>query len=322
MQIRTFRWDQAPESLRQLRHQVFVGEQNVPPELEWDDQDAIAEHYLMTDGRDRALAVARVFADPADPETAHVGRMAVAREARGQGLGSQLLRHLMDDAAGRYRVLTLNAQEHATDFYGRHGFHLTSEPFMEAGIPHREMRCFAPALAAAVEPDAGIMPLRLGHDDRTWTFEKERHWSDLMRSLCAQAGRRIRIYDRFLSHERYDDAVLADLLSALARRHRATEIRLLIHEDRPLVERRHRLVELMHRLPSSVSLRLVNTGYPSEDAAFTLIDDSGVLYRHEADEAAGFARFQAGGRVKLLGETFQRMWDYARPSLELRRMPL
>ncbi len=322
MPIRTLRWDQTPESLRQLRHQVFVGEQNVPPELEWDDQDAIAEHYLMTDDQDRALAVARVFADPSEPETAHVGRMAVARDARGRGLGSELLRHLMRDAAGRYRILTLNAQEHAADFYARHGFHVTSERFMEAGIPHFEMRCFAPALAGAMEPGSGAPPLRLAQDDTTWPFEDDRAWSDLMRSLCAQAGRCIRIYDRLLSHDRYDDAVLAEMLSALARRHRATDIRLLIHEDRPLVERRHRLVELMHRLPSSISLRLVNTGYPSEDAAFTLVDDCGVLYRHDAGEPAGFARFRADGRVKVLGETFQRMWDYGRPSLELRRLPL
>lgn len=320
--IQTLGWEQVPESLRRLRHQVFVGEQKVPEALEWDAQDAIAEHYLLSDEQGRALAVARVFADPETPLTAHIGRMAVDQSVRGQGLGGELLSRIMRDAAGRYRHLALNAQEQAIGFYARHGFHPASETFMEAGIPHREMRCFAPLLATSLEAQAVPKPLQLGEDATTWPFESESLWQDLIRSLCGQARHRVQIYERQLDHDRYDDPLLAELLSDLARRHRATEVRILIHDDRPLVLRRHRLVELMHRLPSSISLRLVNNQYPAADGAFTLIDDSGVIYRHEADEAPGFARFRAGGRVKVLGESFQRMWDYARPSLELRRMPL
>lgn len=322
MKIEMFRWNEAPEALKALRHRVFVHEQKVPVELEWDEQDDIAEHYLLTGDDGRALGVARLFGDASTPEMAHIGRMAVDPDLRGKGLGSRILSHMMAEAGKRYRVLTLNAQAHAVDFYRRHGFHVSSDAFMEAGIPHHEMQCFAPTLPGRLEAGKVLFPLQLAEDDTSWTFDNEQTWLDLLRSLGAQAGQRIQIYDHHLLHDLYDDPVLADQLSAVARRHRMTEVQILIHDDRPLVERRHRLVELMHRLPSSISLKLVNTSYPSEDTAFTLVDDQGVLYRHEARNMSGFGRFSAAARVRVLRESFQRMWDYARPSLELRRMPL
>ena len=101
-----------------------------------------------------------------------------------------------------------------------------------------------------------------------------------------------------------------------------SEVRILIHEDKPLVERRHRLVELMRRLPSSISLKLVNSDYPSEDAAFMLVDQEGVLYRHSPRALSGFANFAATGRVRPLAESFQRMWDLGKASIELRQLPL
>ena len=104
--------------------------------------------------------------------------------------------------------------------------------------------------------------------------------------------------------------------------HRLSEVRLLIHDDKPLVKRRHTLVELMRRLPSRMELRLVNEDYPVEDQPFIIADREGVVYRHDFYKPEGFAKFSDGGRVKLLSENFQRMWDAARPSLELRELPL
>ncbi|MEE3170519.1 MAG: N-acetyltransferase, partial [Pseudomonadota bacterium] len=141
-------------------------------------------------------------------------------------------------------------------------------------------------------------------------------------SVVGQAGQRIWLYDRLLSHDLYDRHRFRDLISTLARRHRLSEVRLLIHDDKPLVKRRHQLVELMRRLPSRMELRLVNTDYPVADQPFALVDREGVVYRHNFDKPEGFAKFADGGRVKLLSEDFQRMWDAARPSLELRELPL
>jgi len=317
--IRKYSWQLAPGIIKDIRQKVFVDEQNVPPELEWDDTDEIADHYLMVLSDNTPVGVARVFSTL--DEVAHLGRMAILPAYRGQGYGQQLLRHLMEDAGDSHDLLQLSAQEHAIPFYQKSGFHVCSDEYDDAGIPHFDMRCFAPALVLERAGDH-TSPLIAEADKASWVFNNESSMTCLMDSLAGQARQRIWLYDRFLEHDLYDRKPFRDMLSALARRHRLSEIRLLIHDDQSLVKRRHRLVELMRRLPSHMSLRLVNDDYPAEDQPFMLADRFGVVYRHDFYKPEGFANFADGGRVKMLEETFQRMWDAGRGSIELRELPL
>ncbi|WP_303289337.1 GNAT family N-acetyltransferase [Marinobacter sp. SS5-14b] len=317
--FRKYSWQLAPNSIRDIRQRVFIDEQKVPPELEWDDTDEIADHYLVVDRNNTPIATARLFS--ALEETGYIGRMAVLPEYRGRGVGEALLRHLMSESAGRFQEIRLSAQQHAVGFYQRCGFHICSAPYDDAGIPHLDMRCLAPSLAHKVT-QLRPQPLILGADTESWLFDHEDTMLGLMDSLAGQAGQRLWLYDRNLDHELYDRHQLRELVSAVARRHRLSEVRLLIHDDKPLVKQRHQLVELMRRLTSRIELRLVNPDYPLEDQPFMLVDREGILCRHHFDKPEGFANFAAGGRVKVKEEAFQRMWDTARPSLELRELPL
>lgn len=320
LRFRKYSWQLAPGSVRDIRQRVFIEEQQVPPELEWDDTDEIADHYLAVNENNHPVATARLFS--ALEETGYIGRMAVLPEARGTGVGEALLRHLMAESAGRYQELRLSAQEHATGFYQRCGFHICSPtPYDDAGIPHLDMRCLAPGLAHQVA-SGHKTPLVLGADKESWLFDQPSSFLDLMDSLVGQAGQRLWLYDRVLDHEFYDRHRLRELISALARRHRLSEVRLLIHDDKPLVRRKHQLVELMRRLTSRIELRLVNEDYPTENRPFLLVDRQGVLSRHSFDKTEGFADFSAAHRARLMEESFQKMWDAARPSLELRELPL
>ncbi|MBU2955469.1 GNAT family N-acetyltransferase [Marinobacter sp. F3R08] len=319
IRFRKYCWQLAPASIRDIRQKVFIDEQNVPPELEWDETDEIADHYLAVLPDNTPAGVARLFSTL--EETGHIGRMAILPQCRGQGIGEKLLRHLITESASRFSELRLSAQEHAIPFYQRSGFHVCSDVYDDAGIPHFDMRCLAPDLAAEGLENRN-QPMILGSDTGSWLFETETRLVNLMDSVVGQAGQRIWLYDRLLEHELYDRLRFRELISALARRQRLSEVRLLIHDDKPLVKRRHSLVELMRRLPSSVELRLVNDDYPIEDQPFILADREGVVYRHNFYKPEGFANFSDSGRVKLLSENFQRMWDAARPSLELRDLPL
>jgi len=114
---------------------VFVIEQGVPVELEWDEWDDECWHALAHDTAGRAVATGRLLPD------GHIGRMAVRKEARGTGVGARVLEALIDKAQSLgYPELILNAQTHAMPFYSRAGFAAEGEEFEEAGIPHRTMR--------------------------------------------------------------------------------------------------------------------------------------------------------------------------------------
>mgnify|MGYP001627785039 CR=1 FL=1 len=322
VRVRKYSWQLAPRDVRDIRQTVFIDEQKVPPELEWDDTDEIADHFLAVLPDNTPAATARMFHTLDD--TAHIGRMAVLARHRGTGLGEKMLRHLMSEAAGQVRDLHLSAQEHAVPFYQRSGFHVCTEPYDDAGIPHYGMRCLAPTLVTREFDDDNPRhkPMILGEDDQSWLIDADHQIPDLMDSLVGQARQRLWLYDRLLDHDLYDRQRLRDLLSWLARHHRNSEIRLLIHDDGPLVKRRHRLVDLLRRLPSAIDLRLVNTDYPPMEQPFLLVDREGVLVRHRFDRPEGFASFADSGRARLLAEDFQRMWDIARPSMELRELPL
>ncbi|GGE60386.1 hypothetical protein GCM10011533_11180 [Streptosporangium jomthongense] len=320
VRIRKYSWQLAPRHIRNIRQKVFVEEQKVPPELEWDDTDEIADHFLAVLPDNTPAGVARLFSTLG--ETAHIGRMAILPQFRGQGIGETLLRHLISESAGQYQELKLSAQQHAIAFYQRAGFHVCSEPYDDAGIPHLDMRCLGPGLLNPQESARRPYPLILGADTQSWLFDNERSMLDLMDSMVGQAGKRLWLYDRILDHDLYDRHRFRELVSGLARRHRLSEIRLLIHDDQPLVKRRHQLVELMRRLPSRIELRLVNNDYPCEDQPFMLADQEGVVFRHDFDRASGFAAFTDSGRARLLAESYQRMWDAGRRSLELRELPL
>ncbi len=122
-----------------LRMEVFVEEQQVPPELELDDDDAQAVHAVVTNGMGMPIATGRLVQQA--PGVSRLGRMAVTRVLRAERLGSMVLQALIDAAVRRGdREVVLHAQRHAQSFYARAGFLAHGEPFDEAGIAHIEMR--------------------------------------------------------------------------------------------------------------------------------------------------------------------------------------
>ena len=127
-------WNDARAAASRIRTTVFVEEQRVPPEIEMDDMDAASVHALaFVDGK--AVGTGRLLPD------GHIGRMAVLREARAQGVGGAILERLVEEAKRRgFREAVLSAQTHALEFYRKHGFAAVGEVYEEAGIDHQEMR--------------------------------------------------------------------------------------------------------------------------------------------------------------------------------------
>lgn len=133
--IREADWLTDAESLRAIRHEVFVVEQSVPLELEFDADDDQNHHVIAVDSDGTPIGTGRLSRD------GKIGRMAVLKPWRGQGVGSAILDQLIVLAtANGIHDLTLSSQLHALPFYLRHGFVEFGETYSEAGIPHRQMK--------------------------------------------------------------------------------------------------------------------------------------------------------------------------------------
>lgn len=127
-------WATLREAAVPVRTEVFIVEQAIPAELEWDEGDAVSIHCVAFAG-DRAVGCGRLLPD------GRIGRMAVLKPWRGQGLGGAILERLVAAAKARGdAVARLSAQCHAEGFYRVHGFLPDGPVFDDVGIPHLPMK--------------------------------------------------------------------------------------------------------------------------------------------------------------------------------------
>lgn len=136
--VRVGRWEELEQDARPIRAAVFIDEQKIPAEMEWDAADAGCVHAVAYNRLGMPLATGRLLEHV--PGTAKIGRMAVLSAVRGSGVGRAVLRALMDCARERgERDVLLHAQTSAAPFYQRAGFQARGPEFDEAGIVHVEM---------------------------------------------------------------------------------------------------------------------------------------------------------------------------------------
>lgn len=131
--VRIADWTADNAFIKSVRRQVFIEEQEVPEELEWDDQDESAQHCIaILDSK--AIATGRLQTD------GQLGRMAVLKPFRGHGIGSDILKFLIHlHQNNSSKPITIHSQTHAIDFYKKLGFVIQGEEYFEAGIPHFTM---------------------------------------------------------------------------------------------------------------------------------------------------------------------------------------
>ena len=139
VELRVTEWARDGAAIGAIRRAVFVVEQGVPEDLEWDGEDARCTHVLALLNRD-PVGTGRLL------RTGKIGRLAVVAGARRHGVGRCMLRRLVELAReqGLERIY-LHAQVSSASFYEAHGFVAEGAEFDEAGIPHRRMRLAVPA---------------------------------------------------------------------------------------------------------------------------------------------------------------------------------
>lgn len=128
-------WHDGEPLLRAIREAVFVREQGVPAELEWDEIDATCRHALALSLKGDAIGCGRILPN------GHIGRISVMPQWRKQKVGTAIMEALLNEARARgYKVVDVDAQTHAVPFYESFGFIKQGKEFIDAGLPHIKMK--------------------------------------------------------------------------------------------------------------------------------------------------------------------------------------
>jgi predicted GNAT family N-acyltransferase len=297
--------------LRAVREPVFVVEQQVPIEEEWDELDPQCRHVIARDEANRPIGTGRLT-----PER-KIGRMAVLAEWRGKGVGDALMEALMDDArALGWPEISLNSQTHAMPFYARHGFEAFGDEFMEAGIPHRKMR----KLLGAPDPGRRPRPTPMG-DAALREFTSESEVRDFAVELLGRARREIRVFTRDLEPALYGHAALLDALRTFATSGRGPSVRVIVVEPERLRGESHPLLPLAQRLSSVFALR---TPVDPEDRqaaeGYLVVDETAYAFRPLATRFESSGCLDGPARARQLAQEFDRRWERARELTELRAL--
>ncbi|MHB8912382.1 MAG: GNAT family N-acetyltransferase [Lysobacter sp.] len=327
-------YESALPDLRSVRETVFVQEQNVPLDLEWDELDPLCRHVLARDNEGRPIGTGRLVppllsvqawtaresADAAPAEarqdprrtrlvdpghdspsssSARIGRMAVLADWRGRGVGNALLLALIDEARRLgWREVSLHAQVSAIGFYVRHGFLPYDAPFVEAGIGHQAMRRLIDK-PNPVETRAAALAASLG--------------------VIAGARRSLQIYSREL-----DPGLLDTPEAVAALRQFATqggETRVLLQDPGTPQRVLSPLIGLAQRLPSAFAFRAVEEpGDLAYASAFVVNDRGGWYFRTLGHRFDGETHLHGEPRARQLRAAFEPMWERARPCTEYRSL--
>ena len=302
------------EELHFLRNTVFIVEQQIAEEIEFDDLDPHCFHFIVRNAGYEPIATARLT-----PE-GQLGRMAVLPQWRKQGVGASLIQALIDKA----RVLglseiTAHAQVSALGFYEKQGFIARGDVFMEVGIPHRMIQRSLPSLEPSQEP---AMTDRKPTVEATKLEGRDETVAATLQ-LIQQARRQLMIYTRDLDSNLYGQTEVVQALKQFVLANRQASVQILLQDPSAVQHRGHPLMGLVQRLPSFF---LIRTPLEEEDlqypSAFMVNDDNGYLFRLLSTRYEGHWSSQLSTQSRQLQENFDRIWQRSHPCTEFRALGL
>lgn len=296
-------WAKDRVSLREIRDIVFIQEQGVSRDLEWDDLDEGAEHFLAYYD-DEPVGCARLL------ENKKVGRMAVLAAYRKHGIGRELLDHITRHASQkRYTRLELSAQCHAYEFYRRSGYQASSSPYEDANIPHIDMerRVFS-------HEEVEGSKYQIGYDSKIY------HGTSLLEAkgyldIClSQSKRAFVMCVKDISHPLFNYDNLFDRMKLLARENKHFKAYVLLGNYHPTYNDTT-LFKLADKLPSFIEIKTTQEAIPCQ----WIIDASAWFDFEGADSRVCYSD---RGKIKNFMERFNKWWYHAKHIQDARRLSI
>lgn len=316
-------WATHRDRLRAIRARVFIEEQGVAKELEWDGLDESAHHFIALNEAGVALGTARLL------NTGQIGRMAVLAEQRSRGIGRQLLETAVGHAVtlGMPRVF-LHAQRHAEGFYRKSGFVPTGAETVEAGIEHVEMDMILPI---PFEPSAPTRGLPLINPEKLPTevasnairaMRSELDCRSAVSELIATARRTLLILSPSLDPALFASQGCLSAVSTFARRSRHARGQILVEDTRAIASESHPLLELARRLPSKLEMRRLAEDVAPPRSNFIVVDNRAIWVQPDRDAYLGWWNLNDRVEARRLTDQFIALYERASDDPELRLLNL
>lgn len=302
------------DDLHAVRNAVFVTEQNIPAEIEWDKLDRHSVHLIARDSQHNPIGTSRLT-----PER-KIGRMAVLSPWRGQGVGKSLMAALLNEAQKRgWQEVSLNAQVSVAGFYEQFGFVKEGRIFIEAGIPHQSMRLQLQPLTAPERRTVNSGRLSVPATE----FDCFEATLNATLNIITEARRELGIYTPNLECPLYGHPDIVAAFRQFAIQSRDGCIRIIVPDTVNLRGQVHPLFELAQKLPSSFQFRMpVEPEDQQYSSAYIINDRGGYLFRLFGDRYAGVWSPALPSRNRQLAEEFDRFWQRSQPYTEFRRLTI
>jgi predicted GNAT family N-acyltransferase len=308
--IRVADWEGDQAGLRAVRTRVFVAEQSVSEEEEWDGLDPECRHVVAEAAAEGIVGTGRLH------PSGKVGRMAVLPHWRGRGVGAMLLLRLVEEARAQgLDSLYLHAQVAVLGFYGRYGFVAEGDEFDEAGIPHRLMRLSLLPEAAHAEP--GTAATAAG-TRRVITGKEE--FAQAVAEVAAMAQRSLAIFTPDLEHGVYDTRPFLDAIKRLVLSRSHARIRVLISDPGRIQHSVNRFLYVGRRLSTFIEFRHLPETFQGRGDAFMIADRSALVYRARAERWQGIADTCEPRMARRYLAEFDEMWQRSENAAELREL--
>jgi predicted GNAT family N-acyltransferase len=305
MEVSTVEWDSAQSNLRLIRQKVFIEEQQVPEDLEWDSQDKQAIHFLGKEGN-RPVACARLVGDE------YLGRVAVLKEYRSHGWGGRLIRAAEQYLLARHKGrLSLNAQANSYPFYFKNGYRPDEEMHWDANIPHLKMT------KVLNRPNPASNTFMLGED-------KESHYSNQPAASAtwfqigsSQSRRELNIQITDLAHPVFNNTNCVANIAKFIRESHQRKVRILISQEIPGLSE-HPLLQLQQRMSSRLLIRWAPMQSDAESYGNHILFDLAGHMRF--DYKTAYCCFNNRLSVSRHKASFEKYWENSKELVEGRNL--
>ena len=288
-------WRDHENVIKTIRTEVFIQEQRIPINEEWDEYDALlSTQHIVAYKNAACVGYLRLLAN------GQISRVCVTHPQRRQGIATELLRKAIIYAREHGQIRHwVHAQTSALNLYKQLGFVAIGDSFDECGIPHikMELTITTPNEAKKIYSDSVIR------------FDSNQVLVSYIDQMALLAKREMRILTHQLNPLFYGEESTAELISELARHSRFSDLRILIYDTKPLHGKRHPLISLAQRLPSKLQIKKCTLTPKSKDEAFITFDQQMLIYFNAESTCYGFANFNAKAEAKNYEEEFNYLWQ-------------